>query len=334
MLREALTFERLSAMEPGEAAAYFVARRAEGLTASEEELLAAWLGADENHARELGRADRAWGLFDEAGDHEILAAMRAHAVAPKRRSWASWRPAAAAAMLLLLVGASLMLFLSRDPRPSATGGGPAPILYASAPGQVREIRLPDGSVMTLDSGSRAVGRGERSIELARGRAYFAVSADPSRPFAVTAGDRRVVALGTRFDVALAADGLTVNLLEGRVTVGPGDGSAAPVALEPGQSFVERDGRAVVRTVGARLGNATGWIRGLLHFDDAPLGEAAAQVNLYSSERLVIRDPEVAAMRISGEFRAGDAMRFAAAVAELRPVRAVRRPGEVELVADR
>lgn len=334
MIREALTFERLSAMAPDEAAACFVARRAEGLTPDEEELLSAWLAADERHGRELDRADRAWGWFEDAPGHELLDAMRAHATAPRRRSRASWRPAAAAAMLFLLVGASLMLFLSRYSGSPGSGSGPAPVIYASAPGQVREFRLPDGSAMTLDSGSRAVGRGERSIELARGRAFFDVAADPSRPFAVTAGERRVVALGTRFDVGLAGGALTVNLIHGRVTVGPVAGDARPVTLEPGQSFVERDGRAVIRTVGERLESATGWTRGLLHFDDMTLAEAADQVNLYSRERLLIRDPEVAAMRISGEFKAGDAMRFAAAVAELRPVRAVRRTDGVELVAAR
>jgi len=334
LIREALTLERLNAMEPGEAAAWFVARRAEGLTAAEEELLSAWLAAGEDHVRALDRADRAWGWFAGAEGHEVLDAIRAHALAPARRGRASWRPAAAAALLLLLVGASLMLWLFRGPGGPGPGPRPADVIYASAPGEVREFRLPDGSTMTLDSGSRAVGHGERSVELARGRAFFAVAANPSRPFEVTAGDRSVIALGTRFDVALAAGTLTVNLLEGRVTVGPSDGGAAPVTLEPGQRFVEQGGRATVRTIGAGLESATGWTRGLLHFDDATLAEAAAQINLYSREPIVIRDPEVAAMRISGEFRAGDAMRFAAAVAELRPVRPVRRADEVELVAAR
>jgi transmembrane sensor len=323
-------------MEPGDAAACFVVRRAEGLTASEQELLAEWLGEDEGHGRQLERAERAWDLFSDAGDHEILAAMRAHAAAPRRREWASWRPAAAAAAILLLLMSATLLFLPRERGPPGAGGGPAPAVeYVSVPGQVREFRLADGSAMTLDSGSRAVARFRsdlRAIELVRGRAYFDVAPNASRPFAVAAGDRRVVAVGTRFDVSVSTGALTVNLVEGRVTVGPLAGDVPPVALEAGQSFVESGGRAVVRTVGTPLENATGWTRGLLHFDDMTLGEAAAQINLYAPERIVIRDPKVASMRISGEFRAGDAMRFAGAVAELRPVRAVRRSGEVELVA--
>src|SRR5688500_13813632 len=108
-------------MEPGEAAACFVARRAEGLTASEEELLAAWLAEDEDHRRELERAERAWDLFSDADDHEVLAAMRAHAVAPRPRRWASWSPAAAAAAILLLLMSATVLLLSRERGPPGPG---------------------------------------------------------------------------------------------------------------------------------------------------------------------------------------------------------------------
>lgn len=340
MIREALTLERLRALGPEEAAAYFVARRAEGLTASEEEMLAAWLAEDEAHARELRRIERAWDWLADPGEHEVIGAMRAHAVAPQRRHWLWSRPAAAAAAILLLVGALAMLV--RVPGwPSGSGGtqrGDERLLaYVSAPGQVRIVTLPDGSRMTLDAGSRVLGRfsgDRRSAELVRGRAMFAVSADRSRPFTVTARERRITALGTRFDVGIAGGALTVNLFEGRVAVGPVDATVEPFTLRPGQQLIERDGRAIVRTIGARIEDQAGWTRGLLHFDDVTLSQAAEQVNLYSRDKIVIRDSEVAGMRISGEFKAGDAMRFALAVAELRRLRVVRRAQQIELLPAR
>ena len=338
VLREALTFERLRAMEPREAAAYFVARREEGFSPSEEALLALWLGADEAHARELDSVDRAWAWLADADDHEVLKAMRSHAVQPRRRSWTSWRPAAAAAAAILLVlSAGMLLFLTPDWRGPATNGdaaGDPGIRYATAHGQVRRIELPDGSVMTLDAQSVAVARSGaagRSVELARGRALFEVAADASRPFSVTAADRRVVAVGTRFDVGLAPGTLTVNLLEGAVTVGPLAEDVTPVRLKPGQQFVERGGRARIRNLGAEVENAVGWKSGLLHFDDDTLGEAVAEVNRYANVQIAIRDADVAAMRVSGMFRAGDSEAFVATVAELRPVRGVRSGDRIELV---
>src|SRR5262245_34173073 len=110
MVREALTSQRLDALEPREAAAYFVARRAEGLTSGEQQLLDGWLAKDEAHRHVFDSADRAWQTFADADGDEILAAMRAHALAPRARAFATWRPAvAAAAVLLLVVAAGLFL---------------------------------------------------------------------------------------------------------------------------------------------------------------------------------------------------------------------------------
>lgn len=338
MIREALTVDRLRAMEPDEAAAWFVARRAEGLTQSEQDLLARWLGEDRSNAVELARVERAWRGFDGAGDHELLSAMRAHALEPRRQPswWRSPAMAAAAAALILLIGAAALLLGSPAPWAPAEPGAAA-IRYASAGAEVKSFALPDGSRLTLAGRSAAIGRFDgagRSLELVRGRAFFEVRPDRTRPFAVTAGDRRVVALGTRFDVSLGSDSLVVTLLDGRVTVGPVAEPARTVALEPGQQLVERGGRSLIRTLGRSVEEAGSWRSGLLQFDDEPLSAAIAEVNRFSKVELVIDDPEVASLRISGAFRAADSERFARTVAELHPLRPVRRDGKVALVAAR
>jgi transmembrane sensor len=336
LIREALTLERLRAMDAREAAAYFVARREEGLSESEQDLLEQWLAADKANAVEIERIERAWNWFAGADDHEVLSAMRAHALKPRRRSWLSRFPAAAAAALLLLISAGLLLILSpswRTPAPDPRADAPAAVRYASGTG-VREVKLPDGSVMTLDAQSVALARfggAERSIELVGGRAFFAVATNPGRRFAVTASEHRVVAIGTRFDVELRAGGLTVNLLEGVVAIGPVAGDVEPVRLKPGQQFIERDGVRLIRNIGPSIGDKVGWRTGLLNFDDETLVEAITEVNRYSGVQLVIRDPQVAAIRISGSFRAGDAEGFVDTVAELRPVRPARRGATIELL---
>src|SRR5262249_18535884 len=127
------------------------------------------------------------------------------------------------------------------------------------------------------------------------------------------------------------DGLTVTLLDGHVQIASLDGARAPVMLEPGQQYIEHLGQATIRTVGAASENAVSWREGLLNFDDQPLAEAAAVMHRYSPAHLVIRDPGVAAIRASGQFRAGDAGRFAATLAELHKIGFVRRANEIELV---
>ena len=255
MVREALTREMINALEPREVAALFISRRAEGMNASEEQLLAEWLARDESHQRLLDSAERAWQAFAEPQGNEILAEMRAHALKQRPRGWATWRPAAAAAAVLLLAGGAALILLpqlgseSQRPTDSAT-----PIQYASVRGEVKELTLPDGSHMTLDADSAAIGRfsaSGRSIELRRGRAYFDVASDRSRPFAVEAAERSVVAVGTRFDVSLTTAGMTVTLVEGRVEIGSDDPARARVALEPGQQYIARGSAAHAQLEAAR-----------------------------------------------------------------------------------
>jgi transmembrane sensor len=339
MVREVLTRKKLDALGPRAAAAYFIMRRAEGLTSGEEQLLADWLARDESHRRIFENTDRSCRVFADAEGDEILAAMRAHARAPRRRGWMTWRPAiAAAAVLLLAVGTALFLVPGLNPwapgsqQPGAVTG--EAIQYASARGEVKDLQLPDGSAMALDADSVAVGHftaASRSVDLQRGRAFFEVMPDRSRPFAVRAADRSIVAVGTRFDVNLGPDGVTVTLLEGHVRIESADRAQAPVLLEPGQQYIERQGQATLRTVGAASDNAVSWRNGLLSFDDQPLADAAAVMNRYSKIQIVIRDPAVAAIRVTGQFRAGEAERFAATLAELHKLRVIRRTNEIELV---
>lgn len=318
-----------------DAAAYFIARRSEGLTASEHNLLQDWLAADRSHERAFASAESAWGQFDDSADDEVLAAMRAHALAPRRRAPVAWRYAAAAALAVLIAGA--VWFLTPALRPGgpapqqvATGPGPS-VQYVSAHGAVKVFKLPDGSTMTLDADSAAVGRfsaDHRSIQLQRGRAFFVVAPDRSRPFAVAAANQQVVAVGTRFDVDLGAQGLTVTLLEGHVTVGPP--ARKTVMLEPGQQFVLRQGKTSIRTIGPQAEDAAAWRTGLIKFDDQTLAEAAAVMNRYSNDQIVIRDPAIAAMRVSGQFRAGDTERFARTLSEMHGLRFVRQASRIEL----
>lgn len=333
MVREALTLERLRAMSADEAAALFAVRQAEGLTANEETLLADWLTADTRHARAFERAGQGWAAFDAAEGDEILAAMRAHALVPAARPRQRWPQfAAVAAAVLLLVVTGLLL------RPTLLPRGDAPVVrelawtrYDAGAGQVRSVTLADGSMMTLDAGSAAEVRFSadgRAIRLLNGRALFDVSHDPARPFRVMAGDRRVVALGTRFEVDLGDAALRVTLLRGKVAVEPMRGTGHTEMLAPGQQFAERDGAASVSEV--PLIETPAWSRGLIDLQDAPLGKALVEINRGSTARIVIHDPEVAALRVSGQFRTGDADRFATTVAELYGLRITRNDSEIGL----
>lgn len=335
MVREALTLETLRRLPPIEAAGLLIGRREEGFTESESALLAAWLDDDQANRLAFARAEQAWALFDDADGDEILAAMRRHALL-SRANRPTWQKlVAAAAVLLLIFSAGMIAILTQSGlEPSPQRGRPAEIHYASSGKQVRPVRLPDGSNMTLDAGSAAVvrfGSDFRAVELTHGRAFFSVAPNPARPFEVSAGNRRVIAVGTEFDVGRIGHELTVTLVEGRVAIGRMDRSVAPVLLKAGQQFVEGGGRPVIRTVGVQARAATDWRIGLISFNDETLAAAVAQVNRYSEQPITIADPAARSLRITGQFRAGDAERFARTVSEIHPVRVLRTSGGIELV---
>jgi transmembrane sensor len=340
MVREVLTLDRLRALPPDEAAAYFVTRAAEGLTEGEQAIFAEWLAADEAHRRAVAEADRVWSLFGDTEGDEILEAFRAHArlARPVRSSaWNDLPRIAAAAAILVVVGVSILM-LGPNPFRNSSGGEPVEaVAYATAVGQVKDVALPDGSHMTLDADSAAVARigsGHRSVELTRGRALFGVAHDPAHPFTVVASGERLVALGTHFDVNLGTETLTVTLLDGRLAVGPAGRSTVSATLEPGQQLIHSPGGDHVRAIGSQGQDIVAWQAGLIRFDNQTLIDAVATMNRYSHVRIVIRDPCVAALRVSGQFRAGQSEGFAETLAELYGLHARQEKSEIDLYAGR
>jgi transmembrane sensor len=348
MIQEVLKPDHLRDLAPDEAAATLTLRCSEPASAHDQEALAAWLRLDEANVQAWERAQGAWRAFDDAGDDEILNAMRQAAREARPAAAAAPRGlAAAAAIVILLAGGLFGLFEARmvpdhrtgGPLANAHSGAPAtaPVgaEYATAKGPPAIFGLPDGSRLTLDTDSAvsiAFTPQRRDLRLIRGRAFFDVKHDASRPFSVRAGEREVVAVGTRFDVKLDPGRMRVVLVEGRVMVRSPDRAAPPTMLRAGQQLISRHG-APPEVSEAQVDEALNWQRGYLTFDDETLSAAAAELNRYSNDRLVVRDPRVAALRVTGQFRAGDVARFGRTLAEIHPVRIVRTgPEQYEIVA--
>lgn len=333
MIREVLTLSRVAAMQADEAAAVWTLRFADEEDPGERQLFEEWLALAPANRQAWERAQLGWNLFDSAQGDELIEEMRRHARAAAPEARNDWRRyAAAAALVVALASGSLLAdrtgMIGRSPAGQGTAGpGPPPMAeaaftYSSGRELPKSIVLPDGSTMTLDAQSRVSARfggSSRSLRLLAGRAVFDVRHDASRPFSVTAMDVRTVDVGTRFEIGLDGRDVSVALLEGRLAVSP-KGLAA-VMLAPGQQLVARAGAAPVLS---RSGDETvSWQRGFATFDNDTLGEAAATLNRYPGDEILVRDPRIATMRISGSFRIGDAERFARTLEQIYPVRMIR-----------
>jgi transmembrane sensor len=93
-----------------------------------------------------------------------------------------------------------------------------------------------------------------------------------------------------------------------------------------------DARAEIRPQGGRTGAALAWLHGEVILDSTPLAEAVAEMNRYDRRRLVVVDPAIAAVRISGVYHTGNLELFAAMVARLYGFRVAHRGGRIHLLA--
>ena len=192
--------------------------------------------------------------------------------------------------------------------------------YQTAVGQQKEVALPDGSSLRLDTDTRVAarfGRSERDLTLLRGRAFFSVAHDIHRPFVVAAGDTRVRAVGTQFSVRRDRVYVQVILVQGVVTVSSRATVSAPKrawTLKAGQQLIA-DG-AVSGPSAVDVALATDWLQNRLVFRDLPLREAIAEVNRYTPDKVVLEAPDAGATPVSGVFNAGDPAGFAAAAADV------------------
>lgn len=228
---------------------------------------------------------------------------------------------------LLLIAAGLILALvvyagvARAWLAGSSPGSSQQLDFASAPGQIRTVTLPDGSHVTLDTGSAfAVNFTpmQRRLRLIRGRARFDVAHDPGHPFIVTAGGSEVIAHGTIFDVDLSARQPLVSLLRGSVEVRKASAlgvAKAPLGqfLKPGQMLQVASGPLAAEPV-ARPETSGDWTSGMLAFDDRPLREIVAGANRYAPSKIVLKDPDLGMLRYSISFPAKDSPGLAQALA--------------------
>lgn len=223
--------------------------------------------------------------------------------------------------------------------------------FISQRGQQVDIPLPDGSRVRLDTSTRVdvtYYRQRREVILRGGQAVFTVQADSTRPFHVGAGPLRVTVVGTRFFVRytpdiVGDDGVHVAVEEGKVridrvgpkaNVRPRDSDQAPVYLSPGQQ-IAGDATGLLSAIAAvPEGGIAPWRENRVTFDDMRLDRALAELARYRDTQLVVYDPAVAALRITGVFDPRDPLTFKRLLPLSLPVQLRDADGVTEVIPAR
>lgn len=272
--------------EVAEAAAEWMLRQQSG--DADAAGLQAWLAAHPEH-------QRAWRRIEKLrSDLRSLPPSVAKAALDRPHSLARRRTLRQLVLLLTAGGAG---FLSVRELPWQTWTAD----LRTGTGERREVRLPDGSSLQLNTASAVdvyFDAHLRRVYLREGEVVIRTAPDATlaRPFVVDTDQGGVRALGTRFTVR-QKDAMTV------VTVHE---HAVEISL-PGESPHRLEAGHTVSFTAARIHeptpadpNSHAWTRGLLYAERMTLGELTMELSRYRSGILRC-DPAVAALEVSGSF---------------------------------
>ncbi|WP_175634950.1 FecR family protein [Pedobacter ghigonis] len=161
-------------------------------------------------------------------------------------------------------------------------------------GETYQVRLPDGSLVWLNSASSLsystalIRSGKRSVNLV-GEAYFEISKDKKHPFVVKTGNQEVEVLGTHFNVNAYDDESTAKttLLEGSVKI---KNKVNQKVITPGeQATVSGDDISVSKV---NTDYAIAWKNGVFRFTDKTLEAGMREIARWYNVQVTYKRPEL------------------------------------------
>lgn len=260
-----------------------------------------WRESDPAHAIAFARVQATWESLRHHGND--VEAQWVERVSRRR----FLRNAVAAAAAVGFVGAGGLLYTSRTM---------AWTRVSTAVGEFRRVRLPDSSLLDLNTDTSVswrfnehvrdlrIEQGEIALELATGAPVTLVVAIATLSLSPGSFNARLVD---------GRVGLTV--LQGRATASVvRDGVSRTAVVESGQSAEWGAGLARIQlTTAAARERRTAWRNGNVVFDGDTLAAAVAEYNRYLSRKIVVADPVLATMRVGGRFGTSDPTAFLHAV---------------------
>ena len=284
-----------------------------------------WLLEDPLHS--LAYEQVAMSMHNLSAYETHLRAAFAKELAPLRNIthdkpfWSGWRwPQLATG----LVAAAALLFVVIFSSSSFYDTQVSEQVYSADTGDVRNVKLADGSRVTLFAGSSIsvrINSDGRNVDLLRGRGFFSVVSDTSRPFTVDIGSRKVRVVGTRFEVIKGEDFDRVAVNEGLVAVSSSPtldvAQQVPLLIEPGTIALYREGQNAPEIQSTPVDTIGFWTSGSIAFQDAPLATVVEKLEMLFPETSIrIEDQDLASKRFSGSLVVSDIEEMLASLAAL------------------
>lgn len=176
---------------------------------------------------------------------------------------------------------------------TATEQSVSSVIHAPMGARV-SFNLPDGSVGWLNSGSSVAYtlpfKGNRKITL-DGEAWFDVVHNEKSPFEVSAGNSKVIVLGTSFNISAygGAQSIEVVLQEGKVEFYSGN-LLQKVTMTPSQKLVFNEGNIDLSIIDPSKYKA--WTDGKLIFRGDNMIEVARRIERWYNVKVILADKDL------------------------------------------
>lgn len=264
----------------------------------------AWKRADPRHAAAAAPMEALLQQLDplrhddasaRAAQHALRAGAHASAIHARHRGRRTTLLACSAAVMMLALATGHLLLRSEWGR----------ALHAdlrTAPGEWAQRTLPDGTQLTLGSGSAVdwhFDTRERRLQLLRGEVLVEVAPDTNRPLVVHTPQARIRALGTHLLVQREAESTRLTLLESAAAV-QADPPATPreTVVRTGQQVEVSAGDVRARPPVDAQRLRRDWERRELVVIDRPLPEVLRTLARHRRGHLGFDEAQLAHLRVT------------------------------------
>jgi transmembrane sensor len=292
-----------------QAVTWFVRLQSEQCSEQDQQLFATWLAKNSAHRAAYTKAEQLWGTMDNLKTlDDIPALTTARHAKPEKSHLAS---IVSFVLMILFCGAAYTEYSTET------------LTYTTIQGEHRHIILADNSQVDLNTNTQLqvkISLLQRQVRLIQGEALFTVSHEPLRHFTVQADGLRIRDIGTRFNVHLESERVTVAVLAGEVELDD-EQSVNHQSLLAGNRRVYTKNAGLSQSKTVTPESVTAWLDGHLVFKRSPLRQVTAELERYHPVKFVFANQELAQETLSGTFEANNLEPFLHAVETMLPIRA-------------
>lgn len=302
---------------PSDAAHWFARMQSGEASEQDHQAFQAWRDADPENERRYREVEYLWRATQAVPDERLRSLLPTSPVTI---------PSAKRRYLTLGLGTLGVLALTAGTlyQSGWMDSAHETVQLVTAKGERKQIKLPDGSIVDLNTNTIAQARlsvDRREVELIQGEVFFSVEHFQTLPFIVHTDLGTITVTGTRFNVRRETDSVLVSVQSGSVKVQSGPWWRRQERLLGAQQQVLlRQGAEPSPVQSADIESLTAWQRGKIIFRNTPLETVVQEMARYLPQTLSLDAPTLRQHRISGIFDIDQPETVIKALPAIAPIR--------------